>query len=83
MRTLKIAVIVMGVMLVVGFVALIALVTHRLSHPPAAQPATTATAASAARPEQFTAPPVDLPSGSHIETIAMGADRLALAVVTG
>jgi hypothetical protein len=52
-RALKIAVIVMGVMLVVGTVALIAAIAARVSHKPAG-PAT--------KPA-FIAQPIDLPPG--------------------
>ncbi|MBV9825995.1 MAG: hypothetical protein JO001_09990 [Alphaproteobacteria bacterium] len=81
MRTLKVAVIIMGVMLVVGFAALIVVIAQRLSHPPAAPAAiAAATGVSPGRVQPFTAAPVDLPPGSRIETIGMSVDRLVLAV---
>jgi uncharacterized protein DUF6476 len=65
-RSLKIAVIVMGVMLVVGTVALIAAIAARVSHKPA-EPAT--------KPA-FIAQPIDLPPGARIEAMTAGSDRL-------
>jgi hypothetical protein len=70
-RTIKIAVVVMGVMLVVGFAALIAVITHRLTQPqPPREPA------QSSRP--FIAPPVDMPAGARIEGTSVGADRIVL-----
>ena len=71
MRALKTLVIVMGVMLVVGFAALIAVIAGRVSRggPPA----------TAAR--DFAAPPIDIPRGARIEAMTAGADRLILALV--
>ena len=74
MRALKILVVVMGVMLVVGFVGLIVAVTERISKKDAPQPT-----ARAGQP--FTAAPVDLPRGARIESMAVGADRLVLDLV--
>ena len=71
MRTLKILVVVMGVLLVGGVAALIAVVANRLGHrqpvPVPAQP--------------LEAPPLDLPAGARIESIGVGNDRLVIAVV--
>jgi hypothetical protein len=70
MRGLKILVTVMGVLLVVGFAALVAAVAVRLSHrAPAPVPAIA-----------FTAPPVTLPPGAHIERMSTGPDRIVLAI---
>jgi len=71
MRALKIAVIVMGLMLVVGTVALIAAIAARVSHK-AAVPATSLS---------FVAEPVDLPAGSQIEAMTAAPDRLIVDVV--
>lgn len=68
MRALKIAVIVMGVLLVVGTVALIAAIATRASHK-SSEPAS--------RPE-YAAPPIDLPAGSRIEAMTAGPDRLVI-----
>jgi hypothetical protein len=68
MRTLKIAVIVMGVMLVVGVVVLIGAIAARVPHKPSE---------TAAKPE-FVAPPIDLPAGARIAAMTAGADRLVL-----
>ena len=71
MRALKILVVVMGVMLVVGFAALIAVIAGRVarSGPPA----------TAAR--EFAGAPIDIPRGGRIEAMTAGADRLVLALV--
>lgn len=71
LRALKILVIVMGIMLVVGFAALIAAIAGRVSRGGPAIPAS---------PPLATAP-LDLPAGIRIEAIGVGAERLALAVV--
>ena len=68
MRPLKIAVIVMGVMLVVGAVALIAAIATRVSHKPS-EPASRV---------EYAAPPIDLPVGSRIEAMTAGPDRLVI-----
>ena len=71
MRALKILVVVMGVMLVVGFAALIAVIAGRVS-----RGGPTATAA-----RDFAGPPIDIPRGARIEAMTVGADRLILALV--
>ena len=68
MRALKIAVIVMGIMLVLGTVALIAAIATRASHK---------TSEPASRTE-YAAPPIDLPAGSRIEAMTAGPDRLVV-----
>ena len=70
LRALKSLVVVMGVMLVVGFAALVAVIAGRLSrgNPPV----------STSQP--VAAAPLDLPAGARIETIGVGAERLVLAV---
>ena len=68
LRGLKIFVVVMGVMLVVGFTALFALVAYRVSH---RRPA-----ASLAQP--FAAPAIDIPRGARIEAMTTASDRLVL-----
>jgi hypothetical protein len=67
-RALKVLVVVMGVMFVVGFAALIAVMAGRLS-----RGGSTAT-------KVFTAPPIDLPAGAHVETLSVGSDRLVVDV---
>jgi uncharacterized protein DUF6476 len=70
-RALKILVVVMGVMLVGGFAALVAVIAGRVAHRgTAAAPAALAPAA-----------PVDLPAGARVESLGVGADRLAVAIV--
>ena len=70
MRALKILVVVMGVMLVVGFAALVAVIAGRVSRG--------GPAATAAR--EFAAPLIDIPRGARIEAMTAGADRLILAL---
>ena len=70
MRALKILVVVMGVMLVVGFAALVALIAGRISR---GGPAGTAA-------HGFGSPPIDVPRGARIEAMTAVADRLILAL---
>jgi hypothetical protein len=70
-RSLKILVVVMGVLLVGGFAMLIVVIAGRVANRQAAAPAT----------PPFAAAPLELPSGARIETIAVGADRLVLGIV--
>ena len=68
LRLLKILVTVMGVMLVIGVVALAAAIAARMSrHAP--PPGST-----------FTAPPIALPAGGKIEALSTGPDRIVLDV---
>jgi len=71
MRTLKTLVVVMGVMLVAGIAVLIVTVAGRVSHNGPA-PATA---------PPFAAPPIDLPQGARIETLAVGPERLVVDIV--
>ena len=66
MRGLKTAVIVMGVLLVVGFFGLIVAIAGRLKQKvePAAAP--------------FAAAAIEVPSGARVETMAVGPERLVL-----
>ena len=68
MRALKILVVVMGLMLVVGFAALVAGIAVKSSQ--TRLPAT-----------PLAAPAVDLPAGARIEAMAVGPDRLVLDIV--
>ncbi|MBV9015251.1 MAG: hypothetical protein JO213_01920 [Alphaproteobacteria bacterium] len=70
-RGLKIAVIVMGVMLIVGVVVLIGAIGARVSHKSAEPPS---------RPA-FAADPIELPAGARIESMTAGSDRLVLDVL--
>ena len=70
MRALKILVVVMGVMLVVGFAALVALIAGRIS-----RGGPTATAAHG-----FGSSSIDIPRGARIEAMTVGSDRLILAL---
>ena len=70
MRALKILVVVMGVILVVGFATLVALIAGRISRGGSA-----ATAAHG-----FAAAPIDIPGGARIEAMTAGPDRLILAL---
>lgn len=74
MRALKILVVVMGVMLVAGFILLIVAIASRLSKKEAAPPIMPGSKA-------FAAAPIDLPPGARIESMAVGTDRLVLDVV--
>ena len=65
MRALKTLVVVMGIMLIGGFAALVAVIAGRLSHSSA--------------PRSF-ATAIDIPRGARIEGMATGADRLVLDV---
>ncbi len=66
MRALKTLVVVMGIMLIGGFAALVAVIAGRFSHNSAPQSFATA---------------IDIPRGVRIETMAIGGDRLVLDVV--
>lgn len=68
MRGLKLLVIVMGVLLVGGFVALVVAIAERWSHRPPPPGAA------------FTASPITLPHGAKIETMSTGPDRIVLQV---
>jgi hypothetical protein len=71
MRALKILVVAMGVMLAVGFTALVAVIAGRVSR---GGPAATAA-------HGFTAPPIDIPRDARIEAMTAGSDRLILGLV--
>ncbi|MGA7866358.1 MAG: DUF6476 family protein [Stellaceae bacterium] len=71
MRALKILVVVMGVMLVVGFAALLVVIAGRVSR---GGPAATAAV------HGFAAPPIEIPRGARIEAMTAGPDRLILAL---
>lgn len=77
MRGLKVLVVVMGVMIVVGFAALIVIMVGRLSN---RAPAVAGGPARAAAGQPYTAPAIELPPGARIETMAVGSDRLVLDV---
>jgi uncharacterized protein DUF6476 len=69
LRSLKILVAVLGMLLVAGVVGLVVAISMRLSHqaaPPVAA---------------FTAPPVTLPQGAKIEAVGAGPDRIVLDMV--
>jgi hypothetical protein len=70
LRALKILVVVMGIMLIVGFAALVAVIAGRLSRGIPANP-----------PAPVAAAPLELPAGTRIETIGVGAERLVMAIV--
>jgi hypothetical protein len=72
MRALKALVIIMGVMLLVGFIALIVAIAERVSKKTADRPA------SPAAGQPLTAAPIELPRGAHIESMAAGTDRIIL-----
>jgi uncharacterized protein DUF6476 len=71
LRPLKILVVVMGAMLVAGVVVLVVAIANRVGRP----------AGGTAGSRPFVAAPLDLPPGARIETMSLGSDRLALAVV--
>ena len=66
MRTLKVLVVVMGIMLIGGFAVLVAVIAGRLSH-------------KGGTPRSFAAA-LEIPRGARIEAMAAGADRLVLAM---
>ena len=66
MRGLKVLVAVMGVMILAGLTLLIVAIADRLSRP-----------RSAASPIA----PIDLPAGARIESLGIGADRLAIDIL--
>ena len=70
MRALKVLVVVMGVMLVVGFATLVAVIAGRVSR---GGPAATAAHGIAAAP-------IEIPRGARIEAMTAGSDRLILAL---
>jgi Family of unknown function (DUF6476) len=70
MRALKILVVGMGILLVVGFAVLIAVVAGRVSRGPSG--------AAAARP--FHSAAIDTPRGARIEAMTVGGDRLVLGL---
>lgn len=70
-RALKVLVVVMGIMIVAGVAVLVVAIAGRLSR---GGPATTP-------PQPFAAVPVEMPAGARVETMSLGADRLAVAVV--
>ena len=70
MRALRILVVVMGIMILGGFAALVAIIAGRLAHP---RPAPSPSAAAA--------PGVALPAGAHIESMAVGTERLAIELL--
>jgi hypothetical protein len=71
MRGLKILVVVLGIMLIVGFAALVAVIAGRMSRGGPAPNAARAFAAAA----------IDIPRGAHIEAMTVGTDRLVLGLV--
>jgi hypothetical protein len=71
MRALKILVIVMGVMLVIGFAALVAVIAGRVSR---GGPSPVAARA-------FSSSSIDIPQGARIEAITAGPDRLIVALM--
>jgi uncharacterized protein DUF6476 len=71
MRALKILVIVMGVMLVVGFAALIGVVAGRVSRG----------GPTPAAVREFASLPIDIPRGARIEAMTAGPDRVILALL--
>jgi hypothetical protein len=71
MRSLKLLVIVMGVLLVVGVIALAIAVTHRIDHPRPALPAT---------PAGPTASTLALPAGARVVGAEASGDRLVVRV---
>lgn len=73
MRALKILVVVMGVMLVGGFIALIVSIAYMAKHRTPIAPVDAA---------PYAAPAIDLPAGARIETMALGGDRLVLNIAT-
>lgn len=71
MRSLKVLVITMGVLLVLGVIALAIAVTHRIDHPRAAVPAT---------PLGPTTSTLALPAGGRVVGAEASGDRLVVRV---
>ena len=67
---MRVLVVVMGVMILAGFAALFIAIAGRLGQPRSAAPPAEAVAAAA----------IELPAGARIESVGVGADRLAVAV---
>lgn len=78
MRALKVAVIVMGVLIVVGTMALVIAVARRSPAPAGSVPGT-----SVSSPAMAAATVLDEPEGTHIEGIEAVQDRLALRLRGG
>lgn len=76
MRALKTLVIVMGIMLVGGFVALIISIASMTKHRETTLPVPATTRVP------YAAPAIELPAGARIEAMALGADRLVLNIIT-
>ena len=74
MRALKLLVIVMGLLIVIGFTALIVIIVGRITHPGEGK----SQASTSSQP--FAAAPIELRSGARIEAMAVGPDRLVLNV---
>jgi hypothetical protein len=70
MRGLKILVVVMGIMLVVGFATLVAVIAGRISR----------SGSTPSPAHAFAAAPIDIPRGARIEAMTVGADRLVLGL---
>ena len=71
MRALKILVVVMGIMLVVGFAALILVIAGRVSH---RRP-------EAAANHPLATTPIEIPRGARVEAMTTASDRLILDLV--
>ncbi len=71
LRALKILVVVMGIILVGGFATLVVLIANRVANRQAATPPPVST---------FAAAPIELPTGAHVEAMALGPDRLAVTL---
>lgn len=82
MRALKVAVIVMGVLIVVGTVALVIAVARRSPTPAGLPPTGSAPTGSVSSPVMTTAV-LDEPEGTHIEGMEAVQDRLALRLRGG
>lgn len=77
MRALKIAVVVMGVLIVGGTMTLVGIVVHRIVN------GTTSTAVATAPLPAGIAATLDEPAGTHITGIAAVGDRLAVQLQGG
>jgi Family of unknown function (DUF6476) len=76
-RALRILVVVMGVMLVGGFIALIVSIAYMAKHKQSGAPAAVVTDA----PAPYAAPPIELPAGARIEMILAGSERLVVHIM--
>lgn len=82
MRALKALVVIMGIMILVGVVALIVIIANRINQHGSAQTRPNPTAAPASSQNPATPIPVDLPKDAEIKEIIGLGDRIVLRILT-